>query len=198
MKDLCRVHGLKSPGHMQQVWKVLYFRVLLSCSAFLFSTVWKKRWGRLTLPLYLAPHSLCGWKCSVTTWPRQCVLVPTRGRRGRCLPLSVGARLREGPHSQEGLNGFSLPKRLHPSPKTHQPCSTLHHTPGSFPHFFLALPYFFYSTRKEGCFLFHQHVLPWRGGGRETKYVSSRSWLLILPWTGSSGELFRSYQSHWM
>lgn len=72
------------------------------------------------------------------------------------------------------------PALLHPAP---YPCS--------FSHFFLALLLAFYFTRKEGCFLFHQHVLPWWGGGRETKYVSSSSWLLILPWTGSLGELFR-------
>ena len=77
---------------MRQAWKVLYFRMLLSCSAFIFSGVWKKRWGPLMFPLYVVPDSPRGWKCSVTTWPRQCVLIPTQGWRGRCLQLSVGDR----------------------------------------------------------------------------------------------------------
>ena len=68
----------------------VFLDLAVTCSAFLSSGVWKKRWGALMVPLYLPPHSPCGWKCSATMWPRQCVLIPTRGRTGRCRPLSMG------------------------------------------------------------------------------------------------------------
>lgn len=79
----------------------------------------------------LAPHSPCGWKCSVTTWPRQCVLVPTRGRRGRCLPLSVGARPRGGLTPRKvsmgslSPKGFILPQR-HTTPILPCPIPPVH------------------------------------------------------------------------
>ena len=158
-------HGLESPGHMGQTWKVLNARICVfgSCRDLfclpLFWSLEEEVRGSHGASVFTTPLSV--WMEVQCDHVAQAVCAHTHPGQDREVPATLyGARPREGltprkvPPASLSSKGFVL-LQTYTSPAAPCPIPPIH-----FSQFLLTILHSFYSRRKEGCFPLHQHVLP--------------------------------------